>query len=248
MTMSSIWKQAKEIAGKKLDGAPATNGFLAAISGDLGKQLDAFEAKHRLADMQATGRRARTTIEAYKNRIKEFNKSLDPRIGAAYAFTNDLLKKFSEMISERILKLEKATSSASMHFGSMRTHWQITKKKIEADVKATGDRDDIAGMKAVLSEFDGGLGKELDTFERVFPDVLRMKQSKGRLLAIIASYRKSITTVVKKPGMDAAVDRLSASKQRELMLKLTSFETHVDGVIKKVEHAANEAWLRQVPA
>jgi hypothetical protein len=248
MTMSSIWKQAREIAGKKLNGAPATNDFLAAISGDLGKQLDAFEAKHKLADMQATGRRARTTIDAYKNRIKEFNKSLDPRIGAAYVFTNDLLKKFSDMISERTLKLEKATSSASMHFGSMRTHWQVTKKKIEADVKASGNRDDIAGMKAMLSEFDGGLGKELDTFERVFPDVLRMKHSKVRLLAIVESYRRSITAVEKKPGMDAAVERLSASKQRDLLVKLTSFEKHVDDVIKKVEHAANEAWLRQVPA
>ncbi len=248
MTMSSIWNQAKSKAARELAGADNARAFLAGISGDLGKQLDAFEAKHRLADMQETGRRARTTIAAYKKHIGEFKTSSDQRIASAHEFTNGALKTFDEMIAKRILKLESATSSASMQFGSMRTHWQVTKKKIEADVKATKDKDDIAGMKAMLSEFDGGLGKELDTFERVFPDVLRMKQSKVRLLAIIESYRRSITAVEKKRGMDATVDRLSASKQRDLLVKLTSFETHVDDVIKKVEHAANEAWLRQMPA
>ncbi len=255
MTMSAIWTRAKDAAARSLAAGGGSNGvqnarvFIAGFSGGLGKRLETFEAQHRLADMQKAGQRAIATIQAYRKHVSQQHQLLtDPVSVTVCETTKNVLTTFEVTITRRITAVHKATGSVAMTLGSMRTYWKTTKKKIEAEVKASQDRVDVAGIKALLSEFDGGLGKALDTFERVFPDVLRMKQSKARLLAIIHGYRKSIAKIERKPDADSDSYRLEAGLQRTFTVVLDQFEAHVEGVIKQVEHAANDAWLRRVPA
>lgn len=263
MTMATIWTKAKgdaaRLLGEERNGAQLARQLLAGFSGGLGKKLEAFEAATKLADMQKTAQRARETMSAYK---KHLDGMRGLKLGTASKGmldrTRRVLDALDEMIKKRVAKLHQATGNAEMVLGSMRQYWQLAKKAIETNVKASRDKADIAGMRSMLAEFDGGLGKELQVFESSFPDLQRMKASKARIAQLIDRYRASIQARQRvandeepNRGSDHRsdegrfTDRLGGGHQRQLIGQLTKFQDHINKLVDTAEKQAAEAWLRQ---
>jgi hypothetical protein len=273
MTMATIWTKAKEDAARRLGAEPIggdqlARRLLAGFSGGLSKQLDAFEAATKLADMQKTAQPAKRTMNLYGKHLTGMRQTpLSPAAVKVLNRTKEVLVTLEELIDKRVTKLHQAAGNAEMAFGSMRTYWQQVKRKIEADVKASRDKADISGVRSLLADFDGGLGKELQAFEAAFPDLLRMKQSKTRIAVLIQRYRASIEVKQRIPDDKKSSrtseehneedkrdehqrdgskysDRVQRAHQLRLIAVLKMFQVHIDKLVEQIEKQAADAWLR----
>jgi hypothetical protein len=252
MTMSTDWKTTKANAARRLSADGVGNvqlarDFVAGFSAGLSKQLDAFEAARKLADMQKTAAKATATIRVYLRHIALQRKRMPPRADEVGRQTSDVLAWLEERITGRVDKACKAANSASMTFGSMHVYWKKAKKTIEDEVKRAGEAVDIVGMKKMLGEFDSGLGKELDAFEAAYPDVARMRQSNERIQRIVKQYRNAVAKTEKKPGEDGPSARLAADLQKSLTVLFDGIDEHINGLLDGLVTSANNAFW-SVPA
>lgn len=253
MTMSTVWRTAKAKAERQLSvpgigNAQLARNFVAGFDGGLSKQLDAFDAAKKLSDIQKAGTKATETIRAYLRHITRQRQIL-PNAGAVCETMSNILASLEELITKRCDQARKAVHSASMTLGSMRTYWKGAKKKIEEQVKRSADAVDVAGVKRMLAEFDGGLGKELDAFEAAYPDLARMRQSDERIQRIIKHYRSFVIAKKEtKPEDKEASSRLAKDLQGSLTDVFDGIDEHISGLIKDLAQEANRTFWSVSPA
>jgi archaellum component FlaC len=246
MTMSTDWKATKANTVRRLSAAGAsvqfTRNFIAGFSAGLSKQLDAFEAASTLAGMQKAATKATATIRVYVATITAERKKVSGAVEKVCEDTANVLNWLEDRITKRVANARTAANSASMTLGSMHVYWKTSKKSIEAQVKRAGNAVDIDGMKKTLSEFDSGLGKELDAFEAAYPDVARMRQSNERIRQIVKRYKITVAKTEKKAGEDRVSARLAAELQTSLNDVFDGIEERINALLDDLVTSANNAF------